>query len=1420
MNRFCSFLFVAMLLFLAAGCGHSHEDISPRAAALCDSVWDARYRNVALLDSLSAELNAEAGGNNELRMVATNAAAYAAMMEMDYHRAFSLYEKVVSESECEIERLIADVGMMTISYRVSENRLFFDHRASAISRIRRIDEEENLLSDADRLRFMRARIEFCIVSICYFSNLGMQEDKVTALGYLEKDAEPVDDMALRLYARMILVNNGVGTDNRLKSLSNGISIADDYGYVWLGANYRLLLAISLRDSAVLAKFKAEYPQHYAAFNIKELPDDEFAAYLANDAAEGFLLYGDRYMAIEALSVSASCDIENGHYDYASGALSRAVGMINDYYKKYYPEEEALAENFMDNPDNIVIDGSGNIKTEGNGKVYFISECLLTVRKELSAYFAAIENHYMSGLNRDAYLSLLRTTRQNKNFESRFSMAEEDASNLDYAIVFSALLLVAALVAAMMWHRKRMKHRRLYSGNLRMLQVTCKNLLSSLPRDVESKEDLCGRISSFLNCRLGDYAGETVFSLLTPPEMKEGASLYEFPLHYVNGDKDCLYVMTERPLLKEKLAVISMLVPYVAVAVEEGMRLSHIRDEKERVEEELAAYSIHLEEQKRENLLKRVSVSVVVGMRPFMDRIIHELEALSVPMEAADEERKLRYVEELTCKLDDLNVILERWIKMRRGELNLQVGNFMLSDIFSIVEKSRMLLERKGIELVVDESAAVVKADKALTLFMVNTLVDNASKFTPQGGTITVGGREGEGYVEISVEDTGIGMSQSDIDRILGEKVYDASSIGKDNELLPAKSKGSGFGLMNCKGIIDKYRKTDGIFSICSMDIESTKGKGSRFSFRLPKGVMRLVLLLLMMMPFSVSAADDALLDGVKSYADSVYFSNVNGDYEASICHAGNALRLLNAYYREHTGGVDTLSLSSGAPNELKWWQEGLFPENLYEDIYVNIIDIRNEVSIASLALKRWQMYRYNNHIHNTLYRMVNEEKNVAERYEAMRANISYRNAALALILFMLVITVLYMLVSYLNHSIIGKKNERMALDVNRALLKATSVRERLSSKELLQRFVDTIYDSLGEGMRIKSVSIMLCRDNDGNCVVATSGGDTSQYGSNVFLSGVVGSGEPYLSPDALIRVLPLSVAAADGSVMVGAMQMECIRPLVDDEVLNIELMADYAASVIHHSIVRVAGSYMALDEMEEAAERMRFEENSLHVQNMVLDNCLSVIKHETVYYPSRIRELAGQALAATDSRKGNIASMQEYMTYYNTIFGILSNCAKRELDDGAFSVTSVTLDSLFADLSQYVAKRIRKTGSGVELVCEPTVLTVSVDRDMVAYLLELLADAALKVDRPGKLMLRAVDAGDSVRVELHDARQELTSEEAADLFVPTRRNISRDGGICGMEYLVAKEVIRLHEDRTGRRGSRIEARTDAGGTVILFTLPK
>ena len=47
-----------------------------------------------------------------------------------------------------------------------------------------------------------------------------------------------------------------------------------------------------------------------------------------------------------------------------------------------------------------------------------------------------------------------------------------------------------------------------------------------------------------------------------------------------------------------------------------------------------------------------------------------------------------------------------------------------------------------------------------------------------------------------------------------------------------RSKGSGFGLMNCKGIIEKYKKTNELFRVCVFDIESEPGKGSCFTFTL------------------------------------------------------------------------------------------------------------------------------------------------------------------------------------------------------------------------------------------------------------------------------------------------------------------------------------------------------------------------------------------------------------------------------------------------------------------------------------------------------------------------------------------------------------------------------------------------------------
>jgi hypothetical protein len=67
---------------------------------------------------------------------------------------------------------------------------------------------------------------------------------------------------------------------------------------------------------------------------------------------------------------------------------------------------------------------------------------------------------------------------------------------------------------------------------------------------------------------------------------------------------------------------------------------------------------------------------------------------------------------------------------------------------------------------------------------------------------------------------------------------------------------------------------------------------------------------------------------------------------------------------------------------------------------------------------------------------------------------------------------------------------------------------------------------------------------------------------------------------------------------------------------------------------------MANDELH----RAELENDNLHVANSVLDNCLSTLKHETMYYPSRIRQLV-------DSRE--LAPLAEVTGFYRDLYGIL-----------------------------------------------------------------------------------------------------------------------------------------------------------------------
>ena len=1412
------FPYILILFLLLVSCGRTSYDntINSRVDSLYTELSANRYSNIFTFDSIATELHNTANKNNEQRMVATNAMAYSAMMRMDYNRSVKLYRTVLNESDCEIERLVADVGLMTVCYRVSANRLFFDYRASALSRIRRIDEEYNFLSSSDRERFDRAKVEFGIVSVCYFSNLAMLNESSKVLEYIENDMENIKDSPLRLYARMILSKTIPDTQKRLVQLAVGINIAEKADIAWLEANYKLMLAISLRDSNVLQNFAEENPDRVASLLPQGDAFQELPTILAKEAVNTFERYGDEYMMIEALAVQASCNTRLERYDEAIALLSDAYDRVSDYYQKEYSGSSIA------NIDSLLygMEYEETLITNVDAGLYHIPECLLSVCRESSSVYSGLNDKDLSDINREIYLNLLRTTRLNKHLESRIFIMENNVASLKITAIAVLLLLVAFSLFLIFVHRRRIYRDKSFSIQRKKLLKVCRLLLSALPHNIDNKQQLHAAISELLNENMNNFSGNTHFVISDASYESELSNRVCFDIVYTNS-KDCdkLIIYSEEPLDADKNSLMAMLMPYIAVAVEEGLRLSDISYECEKVEEMKRASAIYLAEHKCENILKRVSLSIVSNMRTYMDRILNELKSLAGKLSPEDSERKLQYISELTEKLGDLNIVLEQWIKIRQGEVNLRIEKFSVAELFAIIEKNRRMFDMRGIELTIKPSNCMVKADKALTLFMINTLIDNAAKFTPSGGNVVLESVEEESFVEIIVTDTGIGMSENDVNRILGMNVYDATQIGKDNKLLESKNKGGGFGLMNCKGIIEKYKKTDSLFSVCSFNISSIKEKGSRFSFRLPKGVLRCLLLLLSLSPIRVLAGNN-VFEHLNAYADSVFMCNVNGNHADALIVAQEAFELLNSYYKAEVGGIDTLTLCSGNASELSWWRNSLYNDSLKECIYYNILDIRNEVAVASLALKKWDCYNYNNNIYSTLYRLVHEDKDIANYYTSIQQTSNRYEVAIAFGCFLIMLLLIYYIITFVRHNIIEKTNERLVVEMNNRLLSVTTGRKRCSVEELAQDIVDELYTCMSETMRIKGISLLLNVGKERVLVGAPS--LTKQNAAdNMYMQRVQESGKQIVSESGTLHITPLYTIIDVEQVCVGVLEIKTERPLSENEIISLELVSNYLASVAHHSVVRVASGYMALEELEDEAERMRYEENRLHVQNMVMDNCLSVIKHETVYYPNRIRELTEQALLSKTEDKAVIVDMRELMEYYSSVFGVLSNCAIRELDDTGFNLRKIELSHIFNNAKLNAERLVRKAGLCVDVVFEETDAIVSVDTDLIDFLFQQLFAVALNIRKDGKILLRAVDSVEFVTVEMYDNRYEITNDEISELFVPTKRNIDNcNKKVNNMEYLVAKEIIRLHEDYIGKHGGRMEARSDVSGTVILFTLPK
>jgi len=177
---------------------------------------------------------------------------------------------------------------------------------------------------------------------------------------------------------------------------------------------------------------------------------------------------------------------------------------------------------------------------------------------------------------------------------------------------------------------------------------------------------------------------------------------------------------------------------------------------------------------------------------------------------------LRNSQQLSRLVEDL---LD-FTSMEAGALRLDLRPCKISSILiDAVDSMKSIIEEAGckIDLDMPQDLPVVKGDTERIIQVIYNLIDNALKFSPEGGNIKVGAREVTDYVEVYVKDEGIGISQEEKDKIF-DKFYQIDMSDK------RRVRGIGLGLAISKAIIEA--------SGGSIWMDSEIGKGSTFKFTL------------------------------------------------------------------------------------------------------------------------------------------------------------------------------------------------------------------------------------------------------------------------------------------------------------------------------------------------------------------------------------------------------------------------------------------------------------------------------------------------------------------------------------------------------------------------------------------------------------
>jgi len=187
------------------------------------------------------------------------------------------------------------------------------------------------------------------------------------------------------------------------------------------------------------------------------------------------------------------------------------------------------------------------------------------------------------------------------------------------------------------------------------------------------------------------------------------------------------------------------------------------------------------------------------------------------------EQILEHTKELNLLAGKTLLLLDnllKWANLQRGYLNPVFERFAVSEIINFnVDLYCNIAKAKNINLVYSPKETLfVYADKNMVDTIIRNLLNNAIKFTPEGGFVWLSGCVVGEFVEIKVTDNGIGIPANDIKKIFD---FEHNIIQKKN----TAEKGSGLGLLLAREFVEKNKG--------KIWVESQgQGMGSTFTFTL------------------------------------------------------------------------------------------------------------------------------------------------------------------------------------------------------------------------------------------------------------------------------------------------------------------------------------------------------------------------------------------------------------------------------------------------------------------------------------------------------------------------------------------------------------------------------------------------------------